>query len=194
VHKAFDEATAILAGDALLTLAFSLISSADAHADPFVRCELIARLAAAAGHSGMVGGQMIDLSFEGQEAPLPEVTRLQRLKTAALITYCCEAGAIMGKASASARQALTAYGQELGLAFQITDDLLDLEGTAAETGKGVGKDAVRGKATVVASLGASRARSHAEALASQAVRHLDLFDEKADLLRAAAHFVVTRKA
>jgi farnesyl diphosphate synthase len=193
VHKAFDEATAILAGDALLTLAFSLLASPEAHGDPFVRCELIARLGAAAGHAGMVGGQMIDLSEEGQATPLPEITRLQRLKTAALITYCCEAGAIMGKASATARQALAAYGQEVGLAFQIADDLLDLEGTSAETGKKVGKDAARGKATVVASLGAERARSHAEALAAQAVRHLDLFDEKADLLRAAAHFVVRRR-
>jgi farnesyl diphosphate synthase len=194
VHRAFDEATAILAGDALLTLAFSLLASPEVHGDPYVRCELIARLGAAAGHTGMVGGQMIDLSVQGQSTPLPEITRLQRLKTAALITYCCEAGAIMGKASAAARQALAAYGQEVGLAFQIADDLLDLEGTSAETGKKVGKDAARGKATVVASLGADRARSHAEALASQAVRHLDLFDEKADLLRAAAHFVVRRRA
>jgi farnesyl diphosphate synthase len=194
LHKAFDEATAILAGDALLTLAFGLIASPEAHGDPFVRCELIARLASAAGHSGMVGGQMMDLAFETQDAPLPEITRLQRMKTAALITFCCEAGAIMGKSSASVRQALSAYGQELGLAFQIADDLLDLEGNAAETGKNVQKDAARGKATVVASLGADRARSQAEALARQAVRHLDLFDEKADLLRAAAQFVVTRKA
>jgi farnesyl diphosphate synthase len=194
LHKAFNEATAVLAGDALLTLAFSLIASPEAHGDPFVRCELIARLGAAAGHGGMVGGQMIDLEVEGKSPPLPEITRLQRLKTAALITFCCEAGAIMAKASAAARQALAAYGQEVGLAYQIADDLLDLEGDAAETGKGVGKDAARGKATVVASLGAERARSHAEALAAQAVRHLDLFDEKADLLRAAAHFVVRRRA
>jgi farnesyl diphosphate synthase len=193
VHKAFDDATAILAGDALLTLAFGLIASPEAHGDPFVRCELVARLAHAAGHAGMVGGQMIDLAFEDMEAALPEITRLQRMKTAALITFCCEAGAIMGKASASARQALAAYGQELGLAFQIADDLLDLEGDATETGKKVHKDAARGKATVVASLGPERARSQAEALARQAVRHLDLFDEKADLLRAAAQFVVTRK-
>ena len=194
VHKAFDEATAILAGDALLTLAFGLVASPQAHGDPFVRCELVSRLAQAAGYAGMVGGQMMDLALEGQDAPLPEITRLQRMKTAALITFCCEAGAIMGKASATARQALAAYGQEIGLAFQIADDLLDLEGNPAQTGKGVGKDAVRGKATVVASMGAARARSQAEALAAQAVRHLDLFDEKADLLRAAAHFVVTRKA
>jgi farnesyl diphosphate synthase len=194
LHKAFDEATAILAGDALLTLAFGLLASPEAHGDPFVRCELIARLAAAAGHTGMAGGQMIDLAFEGKEPPLPEITRLQRMKTAALITFCCEAGAIMGKASAGARQALAAYGQEVGLAFQIADDLLDLEGKVGETGKGVGRDAARGKSTVVASLGAERARAQAEALASQAVDHLDLFDEKADLLRAAAHFIVVRKS
>jgi farnesyl diphosphate synthase len=194
VHKAFDEATAILAGDALLTLAFGLIASPEAHGDPFVRCELLSRLAHAAGHAGMVGGQMMDLAFEETDTPLPEITRLQRMKTAALITFCCEAGAIMGKASGSARQALAAYGQELGLAFQIADDLLDLEGNALETGKNVQKDAARGKATVVASMGAERARSQADALIRQAIRHLDLFDEKADLLRAAAQFVVTRRA
>ncbi len=194
VHKAYDEATAILAGDALLTLAFTLIASPEAHGDPYVRCELAARLGQAAGHAGMVGGQMIDLASEGEELPLPEITRLQRLKTAVLITFCCEAGAIMGKSSATARQALTNYGQEVGLAYQIADDLLDVEGSAAATGKGVGKDAVRGKATVVASLGVERARAHAEALARQAALHLDLFDEKADLLRAAAQFAVMRKA
>ena len=142
----------------------------------------------------MVGGQMIDIAAEGTDAGLPEITRLQRMKTASLITFCCEAGAIMGKSSATARQALSAYGQEVGLAYQIADDLLDLHGNAAETGKGVGKDAARGKATVASSLGIELARSHAEALARQAVLHLDLFDEKADLLRAAAHFAVTRKA
>jgi farnesyl diphosphate synthase len=116
------------------------------------------------------------------------------MKTAALITFCCEAGAIMGKASAAARQALAAYGQEVGLAFQIADDLLDLEGDASETGKGVHKDAARGKATLVAVLGPERVRAQAEALVRQAASHLDLFDEKADLLRAAARFVVVRKA
>ena len=116
LHKAFDEATAILAGDALLTLAFGLIASPEAHGDPYVRCELISRLYAASGHSGMVGGQMMDLAFEGQAPPLPEITRLQRMKTAALITFCCEAGAVMGKASGRPLQALSAYGQEVGLA------------------------------------------------------------------------------
>ncbi len=194
VHKAYDEATAILAGDALLTLAFGLIASPETHGDPFVRCELVSRLALAAGHGGMVGGQMMDLALEGRNPPLPEITRLQRMKTAALFTYCCETGAIMGKSSASARQALMAYGQELGLAFQIADDLLDLESTIAETGKQVGKDAARGKATVASVLGRERARAQAEALIGQAAAHLDLFDEKADLLRAAAHFVVARRA
>jgi farnesyl diphosphate synthase len=142
----------------------------------------------------MVGGQMMDLALEGENPPLPEITRLARMKTAALVTFCCEAGAIMGKASGAARQALAAYGQEVGLAYQIADDLLDLEGDASETGKDVRKDAARGKATLVSVLGPERVRAQAEALVSQAAHHLDLFDEKADLLRAAARFVITRKA
>ena len=194
LHKAYDEATAILAGDALLTLAFGLLASPETHSDPYVRCELVSRLALAAGYGGMVGGQVLDMVCEGEEVGLPEITRLQRMKTAALITFCCEAGAIMGKASAGARQALAAYGQELGLAFQIADDLLDVEGTAEDTGKAVAKDAKRGKATVVAVMGTARARAQAEALAAQAAVHLDLFDEKADLLRAAARFTVKRRA
>jgi farnesyl diphosphate synthase len=194
VHKAFDEATAILAGDALLTLAFGLISSPETHDDPFVRCELVSGLAQAAGHSGMVGGQMMDIALEGQSPAVHEITRLQRMKTAALITYSCEAGAILGKASQRLRKGLAAYGLDLGLAFQIADDLLDEEGEAAETGKAVHKDAARGKPTMVSILGRKQARAQAHALAKQASRHLDLFDEKADLLRAAADFVVARRA
>jgi farnesyl diphosphate synthase len=194
VHKAFDEATAILAGDALLTLAFGLISSPEAHGDPFVRCELVSRLAQAAGHTGMVGGQMVDIALEGQSPAAQEITRLQRMKTAALIAYSCEAGAILGNASQPSRNALAGYGQELGLAFQIADDLLDEEGEAAETGKAVRKDATRGKPTMVSILGVERARAQARALAQQAAGHLDLFGEKADLLRAAAGFVVGRRA
>jgi farnesyl diphosphate synthase len=193
LHKAFDVATAILAGDALLTLAFGLVASPETHGDPFVRCEVASRLAAAAGHAGMVGGQMLDLAFEGKNPGLPEITRLQRMKTAALFTFCCEAGAIMGKASPQAREKLAAFGQDLGLAFQIADDLLDLEGDPQETGKGVGKDRSRGKATVASVHGAERARQQAEMLAAQALAYLDMFDEKADLLRAAALFAVTRK-
>jgi farnesyl diphosphate synthase len=184
LYKAFDRATAILAGDALLTLAFGLIASPEAHGDPFVRCELIAKLAAAGGHSGMVGGQTMDLAFEGTSPPLPEITRLARMKTAALVTFSCEAGAIMGKASGVARQAITAYGQELGLAHQIADDLLNAESPVSRT--------PRVKATVVTVLGRERARAQAEALVTQAAGHLDLFDEKADLLRAAAQCVVRK--
>jgi farnesyl diphosphate synthase len=193
LHKAFDEATAILAGDGLLTLAFGLIASPEAHGDPFVRCELIGKLAAAAGYGGMVGGQMMDISVARTQTELPEITRLARLKTAALFTFCCESGAVMGKASGPARQALTAYGSELGLAHQIVDDVLDLEGDSTLTGKRVGKDVARGKATVASILGRERARAHAEALVAQAVHHLDLFDEKADLLRAVTDFVLARK-
>src|SRR5205807_6343746 len=194
VHKAFDEATAILAGDGLLTLAFGLLGEPDTHGDPFVRCELVTRLAHAAGHAGMVGGQMMDMAFEHASAELPEIIRLQRMKTAALITFSCESGAILGRASAAARNALSAYGQDLGLAFQIVDDLLDAEGDPARMGKAAGKDASRGKPTVVSVLGTERARAQAEALAAQAARHLDLFDERSDLLRAAADFVVSRRA
>jgi farnesyl diphosphate synthase len=194
VHKAFDEATAILAGDALLTHAFALIGSPEAHGDPFVRCELVIRLAHASGHAGMVGGQMMDMAFETQQPSLAEITRMQRMKTAALINFSCEAGAILGKASQPMRNALLAYGQELGLAFQIADDLLDAEGDAGEMGKAAGKDKERGKSTIVSVLGAERARTHAKALAEQAVRHLDLFDQKADFLRAAAEFVIERRA
>lgn len=193
-HKAFDEATAILAGDALLTLSFGLLASPEAHGDPFVRCELVARLAHVSGHAGMVGGQMMDIAFEGGAPGLPEITRLQRMKTAALITFCCEAGAIMGKASATMRNALVTYGQDLGLAFQIADDLLDAEGNADEMGKAARKDDARGKRTVVSVMGAERARAQASALSQQAIRHLDLFDEKADLLRAAAGFAIARRA
>jgi farnesyl diphosphate synthase len=185
LHKAFDRSIAILAGNALLTLAFGLIASPESHGDPFVRCELIAKLAAVVGHTGMVGGQTMDFAFEGTSPPLPEITRLARMKTAALVTFCCEAGAIMGKASAPARQAITAYGQELGLAHQIADDLSKVEGKDHPS---------RTKTTVVSVLGADRARAQAEALVAQAAGHLDLFDEKADLLRAAAQFVVLRKS
>jgi farnesyl diphosphate synthase len=194
LHKAFDEATAILAGDALLTLAFGLIASPEAHGDPFVRCELMSRLAAAAGHSGMVGGHMMDIALEGRDPALSEITRLARMKTAALFTFACEAGAIMGKASATARQAITAYGQELGLAYQIAAELLDDGWDVAGNGKPVRKDAGRGKTKLAAYLGPERARTQAEAMVAQAAAHLDLFDEKADLLREAARLVVARTA
>lgn len=194
-HKKFDEATAILAGDALLTHAFALLAAPETHPDPHVRVELVARLAQAAGANGMVGGQMIDIAAQGEFiSDIGHITRLQRLKTGALIAFACEAGAIMGKASPPMLRALTAYAQDLGLAFQIVDDLLDIEGDPAVMGKAAGKDERAGKATFITVLGAERARAQAELLAKQAARHLEVFDEKADLLRGLAAYVVDRRA
>jgi farnesyl diphosphate synthase len=192
-HKAFDEATAVLAGDGLLTMAFEVLSHPDTHGDPAVRCELVAALAAAAGGAGMVGGQMIDLIAETQTLELGAITRLQRMKTGALIAFACEAGAILAKAAPEARQALRGYAHDLGLAFQIADDLLDVEGSAEETGKPVGADAAAGKATFVSILGVGRARAQAELLINQAVAHLDLFEQRAELLRQVARFVIDRR-
>lgn len=194
VHRAYDEATAILAGDALLTLAFEVLAHPDTHSNPEVRCELVGALARAAGAHGMVGGQMIDLSAGGAEMDIGEITRLQRLKTGALITFSCEAGAILGRAAEPVREALRGYAHDLGLAFQIADDLLDVEGSEEEVGKAVRKDADMGKATFVSILGPQRARDQAEMLAEQAVSHLAIFDEKAKLLRRAARFVVERRS
>jgi farnesyl diphosphate synthase len=192
-HKEFDEATAVLAGDGLLTAAFEVLAHPDTHNDPAVRCELVAALAVAAGAAGMVGGQMIDLIAERQAPDIGAITRLQRMKTGALIAFACEAGAILAKAPAEPRIALRGYAHDLGLAFQIADDLLDVEGSAAETGKPVGADAVAGKATFVSILGVGRARAQAELLIRQAVAHLDLFGGRAELLREAARFVISRR-
>ena len=193
-HKEFDEATAVLAGDALLTMAFEVLSHPHTHGDPGVRCELVSALAQAAGAAGMVGGQMIDLLAEHRRLDIGAITRLQRMKTGALIAFSCEAGAILAKAAPEIRTALRGYAHDLGLAFQIADDLLDVQGSAAETGKPVGSDAAAGKATFVSILGVDRARAQAELLIGQAVAHLDLFEEKAELLRQAARFVVDRRA
>ncbi|HVC57765.1 MAG TPA: farnesyl diphosphate synthase [Stellaceae bacterium] len=192
-HKRFDEATAILAGDGLLTMAFEVLAHPDTHGDPAVRCELVAALASAAGSAGMVGGQMIDLIAERQALDIAAITRLQRMKTGALIAFSCEAGGILGKAVGDLRTTLRGYAHDLGLAFQIADDLLDVEGDAAETGKPVGADVAAGKATFVSILGASRARAQAELLVDQAVAHLDLFEERAELLRQVARFVINRR-
>jgi farnesyl diphosphate synthase len=192
-HKAFDEATAVLAGDGLLTMAFEVLSHPDTHDDPAVRCELVAALATAAGGAGMVGGQMIDLIAETQTLELGAITRLQRMKTGALIAFACEAGAILAKAPHDLRLALRGYAHDLGLAFQIADDLLDVEGSAEETGKPVGADAAAGKATFVSILGIERARAQAELLINQAVAHLDLFVQRAELLRQVARFVIDRR-
>jgi len=193
VHKKFDDATAILAGDALLTLAFEVLADRRTHENPEVRSALVSALAKAAGGRGMVGGQMLDLAAETMELDMGGITRLQRLKTGAMIAFSCEAGAILGRASAEPRDALRRYAHDLGLSFQIADDLLDVEGTMEETGKAVGKDARAGKATFVSIMGVERARAQAHLLAQQAVEHLAVFDGSADLLRAAAPFVVERR-
>lgn len=192
-HVKFDEATAILAGDALLTLAFEVLAGDATHSDPAVRCELVLGLGGACGGQGMVGGQMIDLISEHQALDIGTISRMERLKTGELIAFSCEAGAILGKAPKPARHALRAYAHDLGLAFQIIDDLLDEEGSEVDIGKSVGKDAAAGKATFVSILGTEQARVQAEMLADQAVQHLDLFEENADLLRQVARFVVERR-
>jgi len=193
VHRKFDEATAILAGDALQALAFEVLADAATHGDAAVRVELVRVLALAAGAHGMVGGQMLDLMAPDQDYGIGEITRMQRLKTGEMIAFACTAGAILGKAAEPARHALHAYAHDLGLAFQIADDLIDATGSAAEAGKAVGKDKARGKATFVDILGVERARAQAGLLADQAAKHLDLFEEKGDLLRQAARFVIGRR-
>jgi farnesyl diphosphate synthase len=192
VHIAFDEATAVLAGDALHAMAFEILSHSDTHSDPFVRTELIAELARAAGPSGMAGGQMMDLAAEGQTFDLPTVTRLQHMKTGALIGWCLEAGAILGRAAPEGRTALRAYARDIGLAFQIVDDLIDVEGDAVVAGKAVGKDADAGKETFVSLMGVDRARDQARMLVDQAIGHLASYGEEADLLRAIARYVLDR--
>jgi farnesyl diphosphate synthase len=193
-HKAYDEATAILAGDALQARAFEVLAEPDTHSDPQARCELVAALGAAAGSRGMAGGQMIDMLAEGRALEAAEITRLQSLKTGRLIQYSAEAGAILGRAPSHQRHLLAAYGRDIGTAFQIADDLLDAEGSPEETGKATGKDAAAGKATMVAVLGVEQARIHAVMLAEQAAAHLDSFGPAADTLRALARFVVERRS
>ncbi len=191
-HVQFDEATAILAGDGLQALAFEILADSETHSDPYIRCELCLKLARSAGCHGMVGGQMIDLACEKTEPDIGTVTRLHQMKTGAMIACACEAGAIMGRASREATHALGAFAHDLGLAFQVVDDLLDVEGDPQVMGKSAGKDVDSGKATFVSILGLDRAREQAELLASQARSHLDLFGEKADLLRQVTFFVLNR--
>jgi farnesyl diphosphate synthase len=192
-HKAFDEATAILAGDALQTRAFEVLAEDDTHSDPEVRCELVLALASASGARGMVGGQMIDIVSEGKDLEPPVITRLQALKTGRLIQFSAEAGAVLGRAASPQRHFIAAYGRDLGAAFQIADDILDEEGSAATLGKTAGKDTAQGKATMVGVMGIERARMHAEHLARQAAVYLDSFGDKAELLRALADYTVTRR-
>ncbi len=192
-HKAFDEATAILAGDALLTRAFEVLGEPDTHSNPEARCELVIALGKASGAHGMVGGQMIDIASEGKQLTADEIGRLQALKTGRLIQYSAEAGAILGRANSMQRHMLVSYGRDVGAAFQIADDILDVEGTAEEVGKATGKDAAAGKATLVSILGLERAKMQADMLAKQAAEHLDSFGEKAANLRELAALVVARK-
>ncbi len=193
-HIAFDEATAILAGDGLLTEAFTVLADARTHDKAEVCCALVASLAAAAGASGMVGGQMIDISPERSELDLAGISHLQSLKTGALIRFSCEAGAILGEAGSAEREALVDYAEDLGLAFQIADDLLDAESTPEALGKPTGQDASLGKATFVGQLGVEKAREKAAQLVQSACARLDLFGQKADLLRQTAEFVVARRS
>ncbi len=193
-HKKFDEATAILAGDALQALAFELLADPDTHSDPLARCELVAALGQASGARGMAGGQMIDMATEGQTLTAAEVGRLQALKTGRLIQYSAEAGAILGRAAPPLRAHIAAYGRDLGAAFQIADDVLDAVGTTEGIGKTAGKDEAAGKATLVALLGVDRARVQAEALATQAASHLAAFGDRADRLRSLAAYVVARQS
>jgi farnesyl diphosphate synthase len=193
VHVAYGEATAILVGDALLTLAFEILGSPESHKEASVRAELSLRLARAAGWRGMVGGQALDLATEGTQLPESEIARIQALKTGALIEFACDAGAILGQARADQRQALQAYGKALGQAFQLADDLLDVDGDAGRVGKATGKDGMAGKATHVASLGVERARARLGALEGQAIEALKPFGPKAETLVEAARFVTRRK-
>ena len=199
-HKAFDEATAILAGDGLLTLAFDILARPETHPSAAVRINLVGALARAAGIGGMVGGQMLDLSAEGrfvggkpQQLDESEIATLQAMKTGALLRFACLAGGILGEATAEQCKAVDRYGRILGEAFQIADDLLDVQGDAVTVGKPTGKDAAAGKATFVGILGVARARERLEALVSDAEAALNPFGAEAAVLRTAARFVAERQ-
>lgn len=191
-HLAFDEATAVLAGDSLHDFAFEILSDPATCADPFTRVELVRTLACSSGASGMAGGQMMDLVAETSEFDLQTVTRLQQLKTGALLGAAVEMGAILGRVPVNGRTHLRGYARDIGLAFQIADDLIDHEGDAEVAGKAVGKDADAGKETFVSLLGAERAREQARMLVDQAVGHLAGHGKEADLLRAVARYIVER--
>jgi farnesyl diphosphate synthase len=199
VHKAFDDATAILVGDALLTLAFDVMARADVHPDPAVRATLVLELARASGLGGMAGGQMLDLAAEGRfenkrTLSENEIITLQAMKTGALIRFACNAGAILGQADKVTRTNIARYGSAIGQAFQIADDLLDVEGDSKTLGKAAGKDAAAGKATLVATLGVDKARLRLNELVEDASAALASFGEKSDTLRAAARFIAERRA
>ena len=192
VHKAFDEATAILAGDSLHALAFEILAHEATHRDPLVRSELVLELSRASGPNGMAGGQMMDLAAEGQSLDLAAITRLQQLKTGALIEYAVEAPCIVTRLTKEARTPYRGYARNIGLAFQITDDLIDYSGNEATAGKRTGKDAQKGKATFVSLFGPERAAQQARMLVEQGIDHLSDHGEEADMLRAIARFAIER--
>jgi farnesyl diphosphate synthase len=197
VHKAFDEATAILAGDGLLTFAFDILSRPPTHPNPSVRIDLISALARAAGVGGMAGGQMLDLAAEGRYAranlQFDDIRTLQAMKTGALLKFACSSGAMLGGANRKALAALASYGAAVGEAFQVADDLLDIEGDAATLGKATGKDTAAHKVTFVSLLGLDGARARLTALVSKAEKALSRFGGDADVLKAAAHFIANRR-
>jgi farnesyl diphosphate synthase len=192
VHLAFDEAVAVLAGDALHDFAFEVLADPATIADPFTRIELVQCLGLASGMNGMAGGQMMDIAAESEEFDLPTVTRLQQLKTGALLCSAVEMGAILGRLAPEGRAHLRGYARDIGLAFQIADDLLDHEGDETAAGKALRKDAVAGKQTFVSLQGADRARAQARMLVDQAVAHLAQYGPEADTLRELARFIVER--
>jgi len=192
VHMAFGEAEAVLAGDSLHALAFEILADPETNSDPWVRSELVLELARAAGPNGMAGGQMLDIAAENAELDLAAITRLQQLKTGALIEYAVEAASIMAKLPIEARRPYRGYARNIGLAFQIADDLIDHSGDAAAAGKPTGRDASAGKATFVSLLGEERARQQAGLLVDQAIEHLSGHGSEADLLRAIARFAIER--
>lgn len=192
LHLAYDEATAILAGDALQSLAFELLSDEETHENPRIRIDLVAGLARAAGMHGMVGGQTIDMLSPSLKLDAGGLTRLQKMKTGALIAFAVDAGALLGEATRPQRHALAGYAHDVGLAFQIADDVLDVQGASDVLGKTAGKDAAQEKVTFASLLGVSRARDQASLLVEQAVGHLDIFGQEADTLRQAAEFVIGR--
>jgi len=195
LHKTYDDATAILAGDALLTIAFDIITRDEIHRDAGVRLALTRALARASGIGGMVGGQMLDLAGEGRfgDREPVDVARLQQMKTGALLRFGCIAGALLGQASQKEYQALDDFGKALGEAFQIADDLLDVEGDAAALGKQTGQDAALGKTTFVTQLGIDGAKQRVRDLLARGDAALSIFGARADVLRAAARFVAERK-
>lgn len=191
-HKAFGEAVAVLAGDALQSFAFEVLADPATSGDPFVRSELVQVLACASGAPGMVGGQMLDIEGEGQSLDLAAITRMQQLKTGALLSAAVEMGAVLGKVPAEGRMHLKGYARDIGLAFQIADDLLDHAGDEAKAGKALRKDAEAGKQTFVGLLGEDRAREQAQMLVNQAIAYLGSYGQEADLLRALARYIVER--